>query len=113
MIRWHSRHLIVEISGVLMLLGLLCSGFPVTGDIFLLLALLLGLCGILPQAVVSLQKGEIDITTLVILAALAAAFQGERANAALVVLLFNLSKAAGRRKWGFCPSRSPSNSKLC
>lgn len=92
MIRWHTRHLIVEISGVLMLLGLLCSGFPVTGDIFLLLALLLGLCGILPQAVVSLQKGEIDITTLVILAALAAAFQGERADAALVVLLFNLSK---------------------
>ena len=92
MIRWHSRHLIVEISGFLMLLGLFCSSIPVTGDVFLLLALLVGLCGILPQSVASLQKAEIDISTLVVLAALAAAFQGERADAALVVLLFNLSK---------------------
>eukprot|EP00438_Fugacium_kawagutii_P021669 Skav223797 [mRNA] locus=scaffold575:558629:567689:+ [translate_table: standard] len=37
-------------------------------------------------------RREIDISTLVIFAALAAAFQGERADAALVVLLFNLSK---------------------
>lgn len=67
MIRWHSRHLIVEISGVLMLLGLLCSNVPVTGDIFLLLALLLGLCGILQQSVNSLQKGrDVDVHRLTV-----------------------------------------------
>jgi len=92
MVLSHSRHLIVEISALLMFLGVLCSSVPITGDIFLLLALLLGLCSILPQSLISLQKGEIDISTLVILAALVAAFEGERADAALVVFLFNLSK---------------------
>ena len=93
MVLSHSRHLIVEISALLMFLGVLCSSVPITGDIFLLLALLLGLCSILPQSLISLRKGEIDISTLVILAALVAAFEGERADAALVVFLFNLSKA--------------------
>lgn len=93
MVLSHSRHLIVEISALLMFLGVLCSNVPITGDSFLLLALLLGLCSILPQSLISLQKSEIDISTLVILAALVAAFEGERADAALVVFLFNLSKA--------------------
>lgn len=56
MIRSHSRHLIVEVSAVLMLLGLCSTGEA--SHIFLLLALLLGLCGILPRSLASLQKGN-------------------------------------------------------
>ena len=89
----HARYLIVIVSLLFMLLGLLCT-LPVSLEkTFLLLALLLGLCGILRECVVSLMKGNMEISSLVVLAALAAAMQGQSADAALVVLLFNISKA--------------------
>ena len=90
----HARYVIVIISLLLLVLGVLCTGLPVSlGQTFLLLALLLGLCGILRESAVSLMQGNMEISSLVVLAALAAAMQGESADAALVVLLFNISKA--------------------
>ncbi|CAK9089956.1 unnamed protein product [Durusdinium trenchii] len=83
----HSRQVLVVVSALLLTMGLVGSG-----EVLLLLALVVGLLAILRESLVTLRKGQIDISTLVVLASLAAAMQGERADSALVVLLFNISK---------------------
>ena len=67
-------------------------GHEVGGQACYFAAILLGLPMLIVDSARTLSKCQLDLTTLVIIAAVGAVAQGEVFDAALVVILFNLAK---------------------
>ena len=91
-LRRYARNFAVLAAAICMLASGIVPSMDVSGSLFQILAILIGLPAILWEAHAALKLLQLDVTLLVAIAAFAAASHGEYFDAALVVLLFNLAK---------------------
>ncbi|CAE7414183.1 HMA2 [Symbiodinium natans] len=90
--RRYARCFVVLGAALCMVASGLMEGLGRGGATFQLIAVFMGLPGILWESCVALKQLQLDVTLLVSIAVVAAVGHGELFDAALVVLLFNIAK---------------------